>query len=123
MNREKTVWVGQPPAIEYLQKSKDKYERAYRRLKEISVALSMAIKVQHPERRKGIALDSAPWLGLNASWQTYIYFLDPEELEEKLKKIDAQRLSVWGKYEAARDMLYEATGTTPAAAAASEEYQ
>ena len=119
MNREKTVWVGQPPAIEYLQKSKDKYERAYQRLKEISVALSTATATRPIDTSQ----IPTPWLGLNASWQTYIYFLNPEELKEKLKKIDAQRLSVWGKYEAARDMLYEATGITAAAAAASEEYQ
>lgn len=123
MNRDKTVWVGRPPSIEYLQKSKDKYERAYHRLEEILVALGAAISPSVTETKDLIRNPPllAPWLGLNTSWQTYTRCLDKEELEEKFKKIDAQKLSVWGKYEAARDMLYEEAGITPAAAAASEE--
>jgi len=118
MNREKTVWVGRPPAIEYLQKSKDKYYRAYNTLRTISKALWPP-----PPDTPDFVPVATPWLGLNTSWRTYYMCLDEDELEEKRKKIGAQKLDAQGKYMAARDLLNEAKGITPAAAAASEDYQ
>lgn len=114
MNREKTIWVGRSPSIEYLQKSKDRYYRSHQRLNEIWQALAQCIPSFIPNK----AIET-PWLGLNTSWETYTRCLDQEELKKKLKKIEAQKLNALGKYEAARDMLYETTGIT--AAAASEE--